>query len=140
MYKFVCQRQITDSVIVLMTIEIIAITTEGFTQSMRIVEHGGHTIKSETIEMELLQPIFAVRKQEVKHIILSVVKTEGIPCWMFVTISRIEELIWITGKIAQSFNLILHSMRVHNIHNHGYSVLVSLVNKSLQLLWGSKTT
>ena len=93
-----------------MTVEIILITHECLSKTMAVVQHGRHTIEAETIEVELLKPILTVGKQEVQHIVLAIVEAERIPCWMLMTVAWIEELIRITGKVAQTFDLVLHGM------------------------------
>ena len=74
-----------------------------------------------------------------KHVILTIVKAQRVPCRMLMTISRIEELVRITGKVAKTLHLVLYSMRVYNIHNHSYTMLVSRVNQFLQFLWRTET-
>ena len=100
MDEFIGQCKITDGIIVLMTIEIVAITTEGLTQSMRIVKHRGDTVKTETIKLEFFKPILTVGEQEVKHVVLAIVETEGVPCGMLMTVAWIEELVWIATEIT----------------------------------------
>ena len=43
-----------------------------------------------------------------KHFVLSVIKTEGIPCRMLTAVTLIEILARVARKIAQSFYFILH--------------------------------
>ena len=107
---------------------------------MRVVKHRGNAIKAETIELKLLEPVFAVREQEMQHLVLTIIETERIPCRMLVTIAWVEELIRIASKIAKTFNLVLNSMRMHDIHNNCHTILMSSINKLLQLLWSTKTT
>ena len=88
--------------------------------------------------MELCEPVFAIRKQEMYNLMLAIVKTERIPLVMLPSVARIEELVRVAAKVAQAFVLILHGMRLHQIHYHGDTVLVSLVNESLQFLWSTE--
>ena len=64
---------------------------------MTIIEHGSDSIKTETIKMILLEPIFTIGKQEMNHIIFAIIKAEAVPCRMFVSVTWIEILIGITG-------------------------------------------
>ena len=110
MNQAVGQCEVADGIIILMSVEVVAITTEGLTQTVRIVKHRGDTVETETVEVELLQPILTVREQEVEHVVLTIVKAERIPCRMLMTITGIEELVGIACKISESLDFILHSM------------------------------
>ena len=104
------QRQVTDGIVILMTVEVVTIVTEGLTQSVTVIKHRSHPIETEAVEMELFQPVFTVRQQEVNHLVLAIVKAERIPCRMLTTSALIEILARITGKVAQSFHLVLHGV------------------------------
>ena len=43
---------------------------------MTIIEHGGHTVEAETIEMVFLQPVLTIGKEEVEHLVLAIVKAK----------------------------------------------------------------
>ena len=60
--------------------------------------------------MELIEPVLAVAEQEVQHLVLAVVEAEAVPCRMLAPASRIEILVGVSGKVAQSLNLVLHGM------------------------------
>ncbi len=137
--ELVGQRQVADSVIVLMTIEIVSVATEGLTQSVTVVEHRGDTIETETVEVELFEPVLTVRQEEVDHLVLAVVETEGVPCRMLMTVAGIEELVGVASQIAKTFHLVLHGMRVHNIHDDGNTVLVGGIDEFLQLVGSAET-
>ncbi len=61
MDKPIGKCQITNGIVVLMSVEIISIITERFSQAMTIIQHGGYSVKTEAIEMIFLQPEFTVR-------------------------------------------------------------------------------
>ena len=79
MDEFVGQRKIADGIVVLMSVEVVTIAAEGFTQSVAVVEHGGDAVEAESVEMELSEPVTTIGKQEVNHLILTIVETERIP-------------------------------------------------------------
>ena len=84
--------------------------------------------------MEFVKPILTVRQQEVHHLVFTIVEAEAVPLVVFTTVTRIEILVWITTEISQTLNLILHSMRVNEVHDDSKSVLVGLINQLLQFL------
>ena len=104
------QRQVANGIVILMTVEVVTIVAEGLTQSVAVIKHRSHPIETETVEMELFQPVFTVGQQEVNHLVLAIVKAERIPCRMLTTSALIEILARITGKVAQSFYLVLHGV------------------------------
>ena len=85
-----------------MAVEIVAIVAEGLAQAVAEIEHRGHTVETETIELILLHPELAVRQQEVKHLILTIVEAERIPCRMLTTLVVVEILIVGTIETTQS--------------------------------------
>ena len=133
MNQVVGKSKIDDSSIILMTIVIIGITGEVLAQSVTVIQHGSHAIKTEAIEMELLHPILAIGKQEVNHLILTIIKAEAVPCRMLTAVTLAEILARVTGKVAQSLIFILHGMAVYDVHNDRYAVLVSRVYELFKL-------
>ena len=75
---------------------------------MALVHHRGHTIKAEAIKIIYIQPILAVRQEEVQHLILAIVEAQTIPCWVLTTRTAVEILIWRAIEIAQTLQLVLH--------------------------------
>ena len=67
-------------------------------------------------------------------IILSVVEAKAVPSRMLMPVAGIEILVRISSKISQTLYLILHGMRVDNIHDDCDAVAVCLVYESLQFL------
>ena len=110
-----------------MAVEVIAVVAERLTQSMAVIQHRSYTVEAEAIEMELCKPELAVAQQEVNHLVLTVVEAETVPSRMFVTVARIEILVRIAGKIAKALNLVLHCMRMNDIHDNSNTILMSRI-------------
>ena len=94
------QREIANGIVVLVTIEVVAIAAKSLAQSVAIVEHRRHTIEAEAVEVELLQPVFAVREEEMDYLILTVVEAQTIPGGMLMHASCVEELIRIASQVS----------------------------------------
>ena len=122
-----------------MAIEVVTVIAERLSQTVAVVEHRGYTIEAETIEVVFAEPVLAVAQEEVHHLILTIVEAETVPSWMLMSVARIEVLVRITGKIAETFHLVLHCMRVNDIHNDSYAILMGCINERLEFLWGSET-
>ena len=105
---------------------------------MAIVQHGSDAIKAESIKMKFVQPVLAVTQQEMDDIILTIVKAQAIPGRMLMAVTRIEKLVRITGKITQALDLILHGMRVDDIHNDGNALLMRGIDEGFQFLRSAK--
>ena len=93
-----------------MTVEVVAVVAECLAQAVAVVEHGGYAVESETVKMVLAEPVLAVAQQEVHHLVLTVVEAEAVPSRMLVSLARIEILVRVAGKIAQTFQLVLHGV------------------------------
>ena len=133
-YQLVGQSQITDGVVILMPVEIVAIVAESLTQSVAIVEHGGHSVKAEAVEMILFQPVLAIRQQEMYHFIFSIIKAKAVPRRMFVAVAGVEILVGVARQVAQSLHLVLHGVRMYDVHDDGYAGGVGRVDQGFQFL------
>ena len=133
------QGEIANGVVVLMAVEIIAVTAKGFAKSVAIVEHGGDAVEAETIEVELFEPVFAVGKEEMNNFILAVIEAEAVPGGMLATATRIEELAGVAAEIAQTFHFVLDGVALHKVHDDGNAHGVCLVNELLELFGSTET-
>ena len=68
------------------------------------------------------------------HLVLAIIKAKTIPCRVFASRSRIEELVRITGIVTQTFYFVFHSVAMHQVHNHTNASLVCRVNQLFQLI------
>ena len=59
---------------------------------------------------------------------------------MLMTIARIEKLVRIASEVAETLHLVLHSMRMNDIHDDSNTVLVGSINKFLEFLRSAETT
>ena len=96
---------------------------------MAVVEHGGDTVKSETIEFELFEPIAAVAEQEVDYFVFAIVEAEAVPLVVVATITGIEILVGVSAEVSKSFVFVFHCVAVNEIHNHGYAHVVGFVDE-----------
>ncbi len=71
-------------------IEIQGIVTEILAKTVIPVDHAGHSIKAETVQMIFFHPELAVGKQEIFNLVLAVIETSGTPRWMMALRSLIE--------------------------------------------------
>ena len=122
-----------------MTIKIISIITKCFAQSVTVIKHRGHAIETETVEFILIQPEFAVRQQKMKHFILSIVETKGIPCRMLATGTAQKILRVRSIETSEAFYFVLDSMTMYDIHNHSNPHTMSLVYQLFQFFRRTKT-
>ena len=74
--KFVGKCQVANGIVILMAIEIVSIITEGFTQSVTIIEHRCYTIEPEAVESVFLKPVLTVGEKKMDNFILSIVETK----------------------------------------------------------------
>ena len=73
-YQKISECEIDYGIRVLIAVLIVAITSEGFSQSMIIIEHGRHAVKSESVKLIFLQPILAVAEKKMEHVVFAIIK------------------------------------------------------------------
>ena len=112
-----------------MSVVVVAIVAECLSEAVTIVEHGCHSVEAESVEVEFVKPVFAVAQQEVYHFILAVVEAQTVPCRVLSAVAGIEVLAGISGEVAETFYLVLHSMAVYDVHYHGNSHFVCRIDE-----------
>ena len=125
---FVCQHQVANGVVVLVTVEIIAVTHERFAETVAVVKHRRDAVEPEAVEMEFLQPVLAIRQQEVKHVIFPIIETEAVPSRVFVTVALIEKLIRVASEISETFDFIFDGVAVNDVHDDAETHLMRCVD------------
>ena len=138
MDELVGQGEIGDGVGVLAAVVVVAVAAECLSEAVVIVEHGGDTVEAEAVEVELFEPILAVRQQEVHHLVLAVVEAERIPRRVFAAVVAVEVEVVGAVQTAEAFVLILHGVRVHDVHDDGDAGSVSGIDERTQLVGGAE--
>ena len=138
MNQHIGQGQIGDGIGVLASIIIVVIAAEGLSQAVAVIQHRGHAIEAEAVKAVLLQPEFAVREQEVKHGILAIVKAQRVPCGMLTLVVAVEVQVASAVKTAQTLNLVLHGMRMDNVHDDRQASGMSIIDEMFQFLGGAE--
>ena len=101
---------------------------------MAVIKHRGDTIETKTVEAILIQPVFAVRQQEMQHLVLSVIEAERVPCLMFTPGTGMEILMIRTVETSESLCFIFHGMTMHDVHDHRQPHSMGIVDETLQLV------
>jgi hypothetical protein len=78
--EVVGEGEVGEGVIVDAWVEVICCAGEVAAESMIEVEHGGDAIEAEAIELEFLDPVAAVREQEMEDGGLAVIEAAAVPC------------------------------------------------------------
>ena len=106
---------------------------------MVVVEHRGDAVEAEPVEVELVEPVFAVGEQEVNHFVLAVVEAERVPRRVLPPVVAVEILVVGAVEAAQTLDLVLHGVRVHDVHDDGDAAPVSVVDEGLQVVGGTES-
>ena len=114
--------------------EVLVIGIEVCAQTMVVVEHGGHTVKTEAVKVILSHPEFQVAQQEVEHTGLAVVKALGVPGRMIAFGTVVEELPGGTVEHVDALGGVLHRMGVDHVQQNPQSQLMGLVHQIFQIL------
>ncbi len=92
------------------------------------VQHRGHCIHAQTVEVVLLQPEQRVRKEETAHLVTAIVKDFGAPIRM-PGLTRVGVLV-ARGAIESSQTVrVVRKMARHPIHHNADPGLVKNVDK-----------
>ena len=133
------QCKVGDGIFVDALIEIIVIADEGLFQTVVPVEHACDSVEAESIDMIFLHPVFAVREEEIFGFVLAVVEAARAPGRMMSLPSVIEIESFGSVEESETFSLIVHRVRVNDVHYHCDAQSVSFVHKGLELFRSAKT-
>ena len=117
-----------------MPIIIIVIITEGFAQTMAIIQHRRYAVEAETVKLILVHPELAVRKEEMDDFVLPIIKTQRVPSRMFPPVARVEIQIVRAVETSQPFYFVLNRMAMNDIHNNRQAQTMCLVDQFLQFV------
>ena len=106
--------QIENRVIVRVIAEVIGITAEVLV-AVRVIEHRGDTIEAEPVEVELLQPIADVGKQELADLRVAVIEALGIPPRMVAAFPLVEILVARAVEVVEPLGDVLDGVGVHQV-------------------------
>ena len=106
---------------------------------MRTVDHRGHAVKTETVEVIFVEPELAVTQQKMQHFVLAVVEAETVPCRVLTPRTIVEILIPRAVEVTQTFQLVLHCVRVYEVHDYLHPATVYIVDQRLQLIRRTET-
>ncbi len=138
-YELVGQREVDYGVGVLASVVVVGISAEGFSQAVVVVQHRCDTVEAEAVEMEFLEPVFAVGEQEMQHFILSVVETQRVPCGVVAPRGVVVEiLVGSAVEASETFVLVFYGVAVDNVHNHGNAPAVGVVDQRLEFGGGAE--
>ena len=133
--ELVGKSEIADCIAILIAVVVVAIAVEVLSEAVVQIEHGCDSIETEAIELVLFEPVLAVAQEEVEHVVACIVEAEAVPCWVLAAVASIEVLVSLSAEVAKAFELVLDSVAVNKIHDHGNAHAMCLVDESLQLLW-----
>ena len=107
---------------------------KGGAQAVIVVEHAGDAVKTEAVEVILLQPELQVREQEMEHLGLSVIEALGPPGGVFALRPGVEELILRAVKHVDALDGVLDGVRVYQIEQDGDAEFMGAVDQVLEIL------
>ena len=133
------QGQIDQGVGIHALVEIIVVTVEVAAQPVVPVEHAGHAVESEAVQVVFRHPVLAVGQEEVPGLVLAVVEAAGAPGGMPALGAFVEIQVLAPVETAQALGLVVHAVRMDDIHDHGDMAPVRLVHQGLELLGRAET-
>ena len=128
------ELQIGDGLHVRVHGEILPVIGERAAQPVIQIDHAGHAVKAEAVEMVFLQPEAHVGEQKVHHAVLAVVKHLAAPRRVIARAAVLEELIVAPVKAVDALGGILDCVGVHQIEQDAQPHRVRLVNQRLEVV------
>ena len=98
------------------------------------IDHRGHPVEAEPVEMELLQPVADVGEQKTANLRLGVVEQHRIPIGVTPRLAGRRIEVVGTVQLVEPLVQILHIVGVNQIHNDGQPHRVGPAHQRLQLL------
>ena len=128
------QLQIGHRLCVRIHRKILFIRIEAGTQTVIQIQHGGHTVKPETVKVILRLPVFQIRQKEVDHFIFSVIKAFRAPSAVLALRSFMEKLAGSAVKFIDALPGILAGMGMYHIQKHRDPHFMGSIHQLFQLL------
>jgi len=133
-YQPIGEGEVSNGVLVLSAVVVIAVSTESLAQSVVVVKHGGYSVETESVETEFFEPIFTVGEQEMDDLVFPVVETERVPSRVFAAVVSVKKLVGSAVETSQSLDFVFHGMGVNDVHDDGDTVSMGFVDKVFQLV------
>ena len=132
--QFIGKLQIGDCFHMSIIGEVFAVGVKISTKSMVMIQHGGNSVKTETVKVILGHPEFQVAQQEVNDSVLAVIKAFCAPGRMVALNAIVEELPYSAVKHIDALGSILDSVGMNNVQKHPDTHFMGLVDQILQVL------
>ena len=114
--------------------EILIVGVEISAQAVIVIQHGGYTVKPETIEVEFFQPELQVREQKMENTGSAIVEALCTPGRVFTLAAFMEELPYGSIEHIDTLSSVLYRMRMNQIQQHTDTHVMGFVNQILQIL------
>ena len=133
------KAEIGHRILVHAAVEIERIVAEILAETVVPVEHRGHAVEAETVDVILFHPVFDIRQEEVFRLVLAVVEAAGSPGRMASLRTVVEVEVLATVEAREAFRLVVDAVAVDDVHHHRDALSVGVVDKALELLGRAET-
>ena len=124
--------QEVDGLQVLVAAELVGNPLAGLARVIQ-VQHGGHRVHAQAVDVVLLQPEQRVGDQEGAHLVAAVVEDQRAPLAML-ALARIGMLVERGAVEEHQAVRVLGEVRRHPIHNHADARLVAAIHEVLEIV------
>ena len=111
---------------------------EGLSQTVVVVQHGGHTVEAEAVEVVFLHPELQIAQQEMDDLVLVVVKAFGAPGTVVAPGTFVEELVGGAVKFVDALPGVDAGVGMDHIQQHGDPHAVGGIDEGFQFLRGAE--
>jgi len=132
--EFVGQGEVHQGLEIDISVEVVGIGEERFTESAVVVEHAGDAVETEAVDMVFIEPEAAIGEQEVQHFRFAVVEAARIPGGVLAPTAGMEILIGGAVETRQPLGFIFDGMRMHEIDDNAQAHAVSGIDQGFQFV------
>ncbi len=97
------------------------------------IEHGGHGIHAQAVDVVVVQPEQAVGGEEIAHLVAAVVEDERAPVGVL-TLARVAVFVEVRAVEIRQAVGVLREMARHPVEDHADAALVALVHEIAELV------
>lgn len=136
--KGVGKHEVDNTIEVSLETEVLVISTgEAIVDTVMMVENGGDSIESETINLVLIKEPSEVGEQESLDLILGVVEEHGVPTRVVSSVTSVREAVIGSIEFVDTVNDVVGSVGMDQIDDDLEAHAVCLVDEEFEIIWSS---
>ena len=101
------------------------------------IEHGGHRIDTQAVDVKLLEPVERVAEQKIADLVAPVVEDQRAPVLML-ALARVGVLVERGAVEPAQREVVLGEMRRHPVEDHTDASVMQGIDEVTEIVWGAE--